>query len=374
MTESPLSQPDIARFELAWLAITYACNNWCVWCYAAAGGNEKQADYLDFVRVAQIVELLHTLDVKKVALIGGEPTLHPQILDIVRALVSRQIRVNIVTNGRRFQDMDFTRRMRDAGLKNAGFSIEGPCRQIHDAITRANGSFQETVAGVGNAVSAGIGTYSNTTICPQNIEHLIRIAEFATSLDVRSVNFNICGPCVSRKHSHAMSPRIAAKAYEHVYRHLRAKGVTTRLLTATPLCNFDPLLRAEMKKDRAAHGGPCQLAHGRNFVVDFNGDVLPCTHLTGFPMFNIFGDSHGVITKEEFVARYNNPHGLASQFRHGMKRYASARCERDNCSERCAGGCPLFWTHFNPDEEIAGSCHKSASQSSDPFEGDSAPT
>ena len=41
-----------------------------------------------------------------------------------------------------------------------------------------------------------------------------------------------------------------------------------------------------MKKDRAVTGR-CQIVPGNTFVLDYNGDVLPCTHFSGFSFFNI---------------------------------------------------------------------------------------
>lgn len=83
--------------------------------------------------------------------------------------------------------------------------------------------------------------------------------------------------------------------------------------------------------------------------MDYNGDIVPCTHLTGLALFNIF-DKNRVITYDEFIKRYNSP--PSQEFRKNMSWYASKKCS--GCSEKCSGGCPLFWMKLDPEKEIVG--------------------
>ena len=344
----------IEDFGLAWLSLTYNCNNNCIWCYAESNNLVNRHKSLDIKRLNPIILLLKDLGIKKVALIGGEPTLYDKIFDVIHKLSENGFSTHIVTNGRRFSNLNFAKKMKEKGLTHAGFSIEGSSSLLHNKITNVENSFIETVKGLENAIKVGIKTYSNTTICQSNINDLVNIVDFVSQYEIRSINFNICGPCLSVEHNYAMKPSQASNAYINVYNKLKLLGIKGKLLTATPLCNFEQPLRNELKQNRVIHGGPCQLAHGKNFVIDYNGDIIPCTHLTGFPMFNIFYENDRVISKDEFIDFYNDPKYIPFQFRKGMSRYASEKCERINCAENCAGGCPLFWTKFNPDKEITG--------------------
>jgi radical SAM protein with 4Fe4S-binding SPASM domain len=165
------------------------------------------------------------------------------------------------------------------------------------------------------------------------------------------MSFNISGVCVSQEgnNEYMANPRVAIEAFEKAYLHAKSRGIKARLVTPMPLCNFNPDLLLQLKEDHAIGGSPCQLHHGKNFVLDYNGDVVPCTHLTGFPYFNILNEGK-VIPASEFVQKYNSVE--ANQFRTKFGRYASTKC--DGCKERCSGGCPLYWIKLNPDEVIKG--------------------
>ncbi len=136
----------INSFDLAWLSVTYACNSKCQWCYASSNTYEKmKGKALSKERIPGIINLISDLKIPRVILIGGEPTVYPHLEDTVRALNDKGILPNLVTNGRKFKDKDFTKRLFNAGLRSAGFSIEGSCAETHDATTQVKGSFAEAV-------------------------------------------------------------------------------------------------------------------------------------------------------------------------------------------------------------------------------------
>ena len=68
-------------------------------------------------------------------------------------------------------------------------------------------------------------------------------------------------------------------------------------------------------------------------------------------MFNIF-DSGRIISKSEFLEKYNNPEEPASKMRELLHRYPSPECD-SKCDKNCTGGCTLYWIKFNPSKEIA---------------------
>jgi len=86
-------------------------------------------------------------------LTGGEPTLHPQFLDILKYLTQNfpKQKITLLTNGRRFIYKDFTREV--LGINddfNIDVSLHGPTDYTYDKITRAPGSFKQTIKGLEN--------------------------------------------------------------------------------------------------------------------------------------------------------------------------------------------------------------------------------
>jgi len=92
-------------------------------------------------------------EVDSIYLTGGEPTLHPNFLEIARYLndnFPRQ-RIKLLTNGRRFSYDDFAKKFLET-IKNieVDLSIYGPDQKTHDQVTRARGSFEQTLKGLAN--------------------------------------------------------------------------------------------------------------------------------------------------------------------------------------------------------------------------------
>lgn len=340
------------KFNTAWISVTYNCNNRCKWCYASSNLNEYRKKELDSSNEDGIINLLVNLGIRNVRLIGGEPTIYPNIVNLTEKLTSSGLRASIVTNGRRFSDIEFAKAIKKAGLVYASFSIEGYNKEIHEQGTNVKGSFQETIKGLENALEAGIGTATNTTITKDNLSSLEKIIDLLQGKP-ELVTFNICSPCLrtDSNASNAITPVEGAKAFENVYVYAKQKSVQTKLVTPTPVCNFKKKILEEMKKDKAL-SGRCQMVPGNTFVLDYNGDVLPCTHFSGFPFFNIYQNGK-IISEGEFVNRFNDPNGLSSMLRTKIRHFPSKKCT-EKCDEFCTGGCPLFWTKFNPDEHIKG--------------------
>lgn len=341
------------KFDTSWISLTYNCNNRCKWCYTASNSGENQAKSLNPQYEQGIVNLLSDLRVKRVILIGGGPTLYKNLYGFLEKISDSEIRPGLVTNGRRLKEPGFARGLKERGLDYLTVSIEGESPYAHDSATQILGSYEDSIKGIDVARLEEIKVSTNTVINSENIDNLEGLVNSLLSVGIKDIGFNVCGICVSKEenNSYFVNPAKAAEAFTEVYEKFRNEGINFKLVTPLPLCFFEEELRKELREKKIISGGPCQLVHGKNFVVDYNGDIVPCTHLTGFPLLNIFEDKR-VISKEKFVELYNDKNGAAYNFREKLKRYPSGKC--DDCVESCAGGCPLLWVKFDPQEEIKG--------------------
>lgn len=304
----------IERFNTAWLAITYKCNNKCVWCYASSNTDfSKRVMSLDDTKKA--VGFLKEMGIEHVILIGGEPTVYKDLEEVVKDISDKGIRTGIVTNGRRLKDVKYLKRLKEAGLKYCAVSVEGHDQEVHDETTGIEGSFNETLRGLENAILQGVKATTNTTISRRNIKYLKETVDLLARFPLYLATFNICGVCLTSNENsqNTISPTEGVKAFEGIFRYAKSKGLKTKLVTPSPLCLFSPEILKEIREEDGATG-PCHILPGKNFVLDYNGDVVPCTHFTGFPFFNIFKNVD-IISREEFIERYNNPEGIAYKFR-----------------------------------------------------------
>jgi pyruvate-formate lyase-activating enzyme len=88
---------------------------------------------------------------------GREPTIHPQILELLSEASGADRRpVGVVTNGRRFSSPAFAKQAVAAGLRAAGVKLFGADAKTADAISRDPGGFTQALAGMRNLRAAGV--------------------------------------------------------------------------------------------------------------------------------------------------------------------------------------------------------------------------
>lgn len=150
--------------------VGFACNNRC--CFCAQG--EKRSD-VGLVPADELVARMRKAfePGRGLVLTGGEPTIRKDLVDLVVA--AREIGyapIQIQTNGRMLSYPAQVKRLIRAGVTELSPALHGPTAEVHDALTRAPGSFDQTVAGITNAIASGAIVVTNTVVVRANLEHL----------------------------------------------------------------------------------------------------------------------------------------------------------------------------------------------------------
>jgi MoaA/NifB/PqqE/SkfB family radical SAM enzyme len=136
--------------ETFFVNLNFVCNERCVFCAAglSSGGwtvsGRGGGVTLDDVRKWTSERPPGPSD--RVAIAGGEPTLHRELVPIVRYLASGGAPVTIFTNGLRLANTDFARAVLGAGTARIEIALFGAQASTHDAVTQRTGSFQTTLA------------------------------------------------------------------------------------------------------------------------------------------------------------------------------------------------------------------------------------
>ena len=174
--------------------LTYACNNHCTFCAVGT----RDGVHGDADRQREFLESYRAKGVRMVDFDGGEPTLHPEVLEIVgHARAIGYDRITITTNGRRAQYEDFAQALVTSGITTLLFSVHGNDARSHAQQVGVAEAFEQTVAGIQNCVrlaprSVEIGM--NVTITKGNQALLPLIAELALSLGLSWMNLQFLTP------------------------------------------------------------------------------------------------------------------------------------------------------------------------------------
>lgn len=122
-------------------------------------------------------------DLPLIGITGGEPTMLGDklvilIKEIRECLPSTEIQ--LLSNGRRFADIEYARKIADAGRDKlyVGVELHSDYYKDHDAIAGSKGAYQETIKGLYNLATCGISVELRIIMCALNYKRLYHIAEF----------------------------------------------------------------------------------------------------------------------------------------------------------------------------------------------------
>ncbi len=138
------NQPDSAtlprrsRAAYAVWELTLKCNLACGHCGSRAG--ERREDELSTEEAMDLVRQLAELGITEVTIEGGEAFLRPDWLDIARAITAHGMACSMTTGGYGMS-RELARRIKDAGIRQVGVSVDG-LEETHDRIRGRKGSFR----------------------------------------------------------------------------------------------------------------------------------------------------------------------------------------------------------------------------------------
>jgi cyclic pyranopterin phosphate synthase len=139
------------------ISITDRCNFRCVYCMEPDVRFMPPGDLLTVEEIARIARIAESLGVGKIRLTGGEPTVHPRLVEIVAGIrAATGVEIAMITNGSRLT-ADALCAWKGAGLSRLTISIDSLRRDRFARITRSTASPEEVVAGARLAVEAGLG-------------------------------------------------------------------------------------------------------------------------------------------------------------------------------------------------------------------------
>ncbi len=171
------------------LLVGYTCNNNCLFCYVTPE-REKFKDKTTTELKEDIINS-RKRGTKELSFLGGEPTLRKDIFELTRFAVKQGFtHVKITTNGRMLSYPQYTAELVKAGITKVLFSLHGPNAEIHDKLTRANGSFEQLMKGVKKVKKYhDVIIETNSTITKQNYKHLEEMARLFIKLKMLSSEF-----------------------------------------------------------------------------------------------------------------------------------------------------------------------------------------
>ncbi len=170
------------------IKIGFQCNNRCKFC--VQGDKRDFCIFKNREEVEKAMNEAYQQGKREVVFTGGEPTLHPNFLELVSSAKNKGFNeIQIQTNGRLFAYDNFCLKTIQAGANQFGPALHGPNAKIHDFLTGAQGSFNQTIQGIKNLKKLNQYVLTNTVITTKNYKFLPQIARLLIDLGVDQYQF-----------------------------------------------------------------------------------------------------------------------------------------------------------------------------------------
>jgi cyclic pyranopterin phosphate synthase len=151
------------------ISVTDRCNFRCVYCMPEAGMQWlPKSEILSYEEIADVVRQLAPLGLRRLRITGGEPTIRPQIHELIRMLraVPEIEDIALSTNGVRLPEI--APMLRDAGLDRINMSVDSLRTDRIVAIARRNLGF-DPVRAAEAAERAGLDPIKLNTVVMRGV-------------------------------------------------------------------------------------------------------------------------------------------------------------------------------------------------------------
>ena len=175
------------------IEILQRCPNRCIYC--SSHSNPQATHLIPFEIIKNVIDDAKNLGCKTVCLSGGEPFLHPQILDIISYIAKQQLTCYVYTSGIYMKDevysslpneyIEAIRGMVDKVI----FNVEADSSDLYDQIMGTDvGGFDMMKKSINDCVSSGLVVETHVVPMQVNFKHLKSIFEMCYQLGVSKVS------------------------------------------------------------------------------------------------------------------------------------------------------------------------------------------
>lgn len=313
------------------LYVTRRCNLNCIYCFANSKyvcnlteGNPY--DEMDLDTINYLIDQIVDMNMKGVMLCGGEPTVRPDLPEIISRLTNHDIEVFLSTNACLVNDA-LASNLRNSGLKKIQTKLDAANPKTQDRLSRVRGSYEMIIRGIKTLKRYSFEVSTVAVVTSWNIKEIPEVIRICANLGVDEVYPRIFAPGIWALHGRGgaylnPSPDSILELSEKI-RELRGGYKDIMEISS---------LQILWKREENVVVSCPSLILGCTILE--NGLVTPCEMLANFSDEFIIGD----IKKEPLIDIWNSEQAERWVLRKGFK--FEEPCSSCDVFERCRGGCP----------------------------------
>ena len=160
----------------------YTCNLACLGCSI-----ERHTGKLkDRMSVADCLEAVEVSQAPTVSICGGEPTIYPELPELVAGIIERKRHIYLCTNAL-LLDTKFFGRIEPHKRLTVNVHLDG-MRETHDYVTNREGVFDKAIEMIRESIDRGYHTTINMTIFKETkAEEIEEVCAFVSDLGIHGI-------------------------------------------------------------------------------------------------------------------------------------------------------------------------------------------
>ncbi|MBP7055352.1 MAG: radical SAM protein [Candidatus Omnitrophica bacterium] len=325
-----MSLPTTVHIEL-----TSSCCFTCRHCYNFWRKGKAKPVFISQEQLDRILDELIDTGIMHVIFTGGEPLLNNAVLlHGIKKMKDAGASVTCNSTLAVANTLEQMKKLHAAGLEHILTSLNSHKPDINDHLVSVKGAHQRIVAGIKNAVSAGIRISVNMIISKTNISDIYETARLAHSLGAKKFFGTRVVPHISKNASEQsefiISEKDARFILDELLRVEKDFGMQVGTLIPFPFCMMVEKEEDLVKFEKFySHGCP---SGNKMISLNANGDAHACVHESM---------SYGNILDIGIKGVWAN----MNPWRSGE--YFPDECKACVMFERCNGGCRLCAFAYN---------------------------
>lgn len=279
----------------ATIFMTGNCNSNCIMCPASDyERKENYGDRRDIIR--EYISMLPP-DLKNYVVTGGEPTMNPGLfLDVMQELAVRfpKAEALLLSNGRSMSVCSFVEKMLEhcPPFLTVAIPLHASTAELHDRITNAKGSFEQTMKGIHNLLNKGVSVEIRIVVSKLNRDSITELCSFITNtcsrvLRVNFIGLEVRGNCYTNRDITYISPRQSFQSAKNGIKLLIASGIDVGLYNY-PLCCVDEgyrfLCKRSISPEKVRYAPDCEECTVRSYCGGLFISTLKTMHPEVYPI------------------------------------------------------------------------------------------
>lgn len=328
------------------ITLTRKCNLRCNFCYA------KKTEYLElatlgYENLLKIVDFCNDAKVKYIVFTGGEPTLYPQLIDILQYIKSKGNKMlpAIATNGIKLADLEYCKSLIDNGIGYIDISLKGTNSQECNDIVGRDCYLQQLTA-IRNLSSLPIEFTCSIVLTEFSINSLCNTVSNAYDNGAKQFSFTFV---IDNEKSFYKDEAYLAKhnpfalVKDFISKIDELNSITEEWWVeySFPFCVYT---EEQLRVLSGKLASPCQIYFENGVTFDTDMNLIPCNMHFESRIGQLGVDFTSYREFEDFTQN-----GIYRSTINRLQHSPSEHCKKCKYWHSCYGGCSVTWKNYSFD-------------------------